>query len=82
MKNGSIDKPEWAHQSRRVDSLEWAHSRHKISVDISELAHQSNNVDILEWALSDHLMILLIILNGPTEEEMSIFLNGPSVTFK
>ena len=37
------------------------------SVNKPEWAHRSDNVDILEWALNDHLIMLLIILNGPTE---------------
>jgi hypothetical protein len=32
---------------------------------------------MLEWAHSHHRVVLSIILNGPTEPEMSIYLNGP-----
>src|ERR1700761_6158008 len=80
IKNGGVNNPEGARRSRGVDSLEWAHSRRRISVDIPESAHQSDNVDIIEWAFSDHLMILPILLNGPTEKDMSIFLNRPTAT--
>jgi hypothetical protein len=37
---------------------------------------------MLEWAHSHRRVVLSIILNWPTEPEMSIYLNGPIATAK
>src|SRR3984957_15811699 len=52
-----------ATQNTGVDNLEWA--------------HRTGDVDMLEWAHSHRRVVLSIILNWPTEPEMSICLNGP-----
>ena len=63
--NDSIDDPEWAHRTGNVDMLEWA--------------HRTGDVDMLEWAHSHRRVVLLIILNGPAEGDMSIFMNAPQM---
>ena len=49
-------------------------------VNNTEWTHRSSGVDNIGWSHSYRLIMASTILNGPTEAEASIILDGPTAT--